>query len=382
MATAPSGPLAGLRVLELGGIGPGPFCGMILADLGAEVVRVDRTAEAGRPAFNPVLQRGRLSVTLDLKVPAGAATALRLVDTADALIEGFRPGVAERLGLGPDECLARNPRLVYGRMTGWGQHGPLAQAPGHDINYIALSGALHAIGPAEGDPAVPLNLIGDMGGGGLLLALGIAAGLVHARTSGHGQVVDAAMVDGSALQLSLVQGMMAQGQWTDRRGANLLDGTAPFYRTYRCADGSHMAVGCIEPQFFAEFLDALGLSADPLFAKQSDTSAWPGMTDRLTEIFARRTRSEWTEVFAGRDACTTPVLDFAEAAAHPHNVARGTYTTQGGSPVPSPAPRFLGTPSATAGPAPHNGAHTDEVLRAAGLSSDELTALRSQGIIA
>jgi alpha-methylacyl-CoA racemase len=382
MATASSGPLAGLRVLELGGIGPGPFCGMILADMGAEVIRVDRTAEAGHPAFNPVLQRGRRSVALDLKTPEGARTALRLVDTADALIEGFRPGVAERLGLGPEECLARNPRLVYGRMTGWGQDGPLAQAPGHDINYIALSGVLHAIGPADGDPAVPLNLIGDMGGGGLLLALGVVAGLLSARTTGRGQVVDAAMTDGSALQLALIQGMMAQGQWTDRRGGNLLDGAAPFYRTYRCADGGHMAVGCIEPQFYGEFLAVLGLSTDPLFAKQSNTTAWPRMAARLEEIFTGRTRDEWTAAFAGRGACTTPVLDMAEAAAHPHNVARGTYLTRDGLPSPAPAPRFLATPSAAGHPAPRNGADTDEVLLAAGLSTAELTVLRTQGVIA
>ncbi|WP_432197476.1 CaiB/BaiF CoA transferase family protein [Streptomyces sp. bgisy027] len=383
MPTAPSGPLAGLRVLELGGIGPGPFCGMILADMGAEVIRIDRTAEAGRPAFNPVLQRGRRSVALDLKATEGTRTALRLVDTADALIEGFRPGVAERLGLGPEECLARNPKLVYGRMTGWGQDGPLAHTPGHDINYIALSGALHAIGPADGDPTVPLNLIGDMGGGGLLLALGIVGGLVHARATGRGQVVDAAMTDGSALQLALVHGMMAQGQWTDRRGGNQLDGAAPFYRTYRCADVGHMAVGCIEPQFYAEFLDVLGLSTDPLFAKQNDTSAWPAMAARLEEIFAHRTRSEWTAAFTDREACTTPVLDFTEAATHPHNVARGTYLTRDDDLLsPAPAPRFLGTPTAAGHPAPSNGAHTDEVLLAAGLSADELAALRTQGVIA
>lgn len=382
MTSTPAGPLAGLRVIELGGIGPGPFCGMILADMGAEVIRIDRPADAGRPAMFPILQRGRRSVALDLKAEAGTQTALRLIDTADAVIEGFRPGVTERMGLGPDVCLERNPALVYGRMTGWGQDGPLAQAPGHDINYIAISGALGAIGPADGDPVLPLNLVGDMGGGGLLLALGISAALVRARTTGQGQVVDAAMTDGAAIQLALIHGLMAQGRWADRRGVNIFDGAAPFYRTYRCADGRHMAVGCVELQFYEVTLAVLGLADDPLFAKQHDIGAWPAMSARLAEVFAGRTRDEWTEAFDGTESCVTPVLNLAEAAAHPHNAARGTYTTDSGFVAPGPAPRFLGTPSAPPAVAPVTGAHTREVLAAAGLDEAELTALAGQGVIA
>ncbi|GAA2120865.1 CaiB/BaiF CoA-transferase family protein [Kitasatospora saccharophila] len=378
---AAAGPLAGIRVIELGGIGPGPFCGMILADLGAEVIRIDRPAEHGTRTRHPILHRGRRSVTLDLKNPVGAATALRLIDTADALIEGFRPGVTERLGLGPDVCQARNPRLVYGRMTGWGQDGPLAQEPGHDINYIAVAGALGAIGPADGDPVVPLNLVGDMGGGGMLLALGIAAALVSARTTGRGQVVDAAMTDGTAIQLALIHGLLASGRWTDRRASNLFDGGAPFYRTYRCADGLHLAVGSVEPQFYAALLDVIGLTDDPLFAAQHDTAAWPRMADGLGEVFATRTRDQWAAAFEGRGACVTPVLDFAEAAAHHHNAARGTYTTEGGLLQPGPAPRFLGTPSATPAPAPVIGSHTAEVLAEAGLDAATMAALREQRVV-
>ncbi|MFJ7420968.1 CaiB/BaiF CoA transferase family protein [Streptomyces uncialis] len=377
-----AGPLAGLRVVELGGIGPGPFCGMILADLGAEVIRVDRPADAGRPAIFPILQRGRRSIALDLKSPLGAATALRLIDPADALIEGFRPGVAERMGLGPDICLERNPRLVYGRMTGWGQDGPLAQAPGHDINYLAVAGALGAIGPADGDPVVPLNLVGDMGGGGLLLALGIAAALVGAKATGLGQVVDAAMTDGTALQLALVHGFLAQGRWTDRRESNLFDGAAPFYRTYRCADGGHMAVGCVEPRFYATTLAVLGLGDDPLLAAQHDTAAWPAMSARLAERFATRTRDEWTAAFEGNDACVTPVLSFTEAAVHPHNTTRGTYTTAAGFIQPGPAPRFLGTPPGVPRPAPVTGADTHAILAAAGLDEEAVTALYEKGVVA
>jgi alpha-methylacyl-CoA racemase len=359
----PGGPLRGVRVVELGGIGPGPFCGMVLADLGADVVRVDRPEQAGSRSDHPILHRNRRSVVLDLKDASGAATARRLAARADAVIEGFRPGVAERLGLGPAQCLADNPRLVYGRVTGWGQDGPLAAEPGHDINYIAIAGALGAIGPSGGDPAVPLNLVGDMGGGGLLLALGVCAALLHARATGEGQVVDAAMTDGAALQLALVHGLLATGRWVDRRGANLLDGAAPFYRTYRCAGGGHVALGCIEPQFYQSALDVLGLRDDPLFAAQFDAASWPAMTARLAEVFAGGTREEWTSRFAGRGACLTPVLSFAEAAAHPHNAARGTYTVDSDGRVqPGAAPRFSGTPAAPPRPAPVVGAHTDEVL--------------------
>ncbi|MER6912719.1 CaiB/BaiF CoA-transferase family protein [Streptomyces sp. NPDC000594] len=363
----PTGPLAGIRVVELGGIGPGPFAGMLLADQGADVIRVDRPAEAGAPSRHPVLHRGRRSVTLDLKDPADIEAVLAVVDTADALIEGFRPGVAERLGLGPDRCLARNPKLVYGRMTGWGQDGPLARAPGHDINYIAVAGALGALGGAGENPPVPLNLIGDMGGGGMLLALGITTALVHAGRTGTGQVVDAAMTDGTAVQLALVHGLLAVGRWEDARGVNLFDGGAPFYRTYRTSDGGHMAVGSVEPQFYAVLLRTLGLTGDPLFAGQHDRGCWPAMAQRLAGIFAGRTRAEWTALFDGTESCVTPVYGLTEAAAHPHNVARGTYLTEGGVLQPAPAPRFLGTPPGTPRPAPVIGAHTREVLAEVGL---------------
>ena len=353
------GPLAGHRVLELGGIGPGPFCGMILGDLGAEVIRIDRPAEAGAESLQPVLHRGRRSMTLDLKSPQGAEVALRLVETADALVEGFRPGVTERLGLGPETCLARNPRLVYGRMTGWGQDGPLAQDPGHDLNYIGIAGALGAIGPAEGDPPVPLNLIGDMGGGGMLLAMGIAAALVHVAKTGEGQVVDAAMTDGTAIMLGIVHGLLARGLWTDRRGVNLLDGGAPFYRTYRCADGRHVAVGSLEPEFYAALLRVLDLTDDSGFAHQHDPAAWPAMAARLADIFATRTRDEWAAAFAGQGACVTAVLGLGEAAAHPHNAARGTYTAGAdGTIQPGVAPRFSATqPPPTQAGAAHRGPH-------------------------
>ncbi|MGW1979527.1 CaiB/BaiF CoA transferase family protein [Streptomyces sp. NPDC001889] len=374
-ASTTTGALAGIRVVELGGIGPGPFAGMLLADQGAEVVRVDRPALAGTASGHPVLHRGRRSVALDLKDPRGVEAALAIIDTADALVEGFRPGVAERLGLGPGICLARNPGLVYGRMTGWGQDGPLAQAPGHDINYIAVAGALGALGAAGENPPVPLNLFGDMGGGGMLLALGITTALLSAERTGRGQVVDAAMTDGTAVQLALIHGLLAVGRWEDARGVNLFDGGAPFYRTYRTSDGGHMAVGSVEPPFYAALLDVLGLAGDPLFARQHDRAAWPAMSARLDEVFAGRTRAEWTAVFDGTPSCVTPVYGLTEAASHPHNVARGTYYTENGLLQPAPAPRFSGTPAATPRPAPVVGAHTREVLTEAGLDADTVDAL-------
>ncbi|NBE53626.1 CaiB/BaiF CoA transferase family protein, partial [Streptomyces boluensis] len=337
--TGASGPLAGVRIVELGGIGPGPFAGMVLAGLGAEVVRVERPG-ARVSAADTVLLRGRSSVAVDLKHPEGAAAALRLVDSADALLEGFRPGVTERLGLGPDVCLARNPRLVYGRMTGWGQDGPLAQAPGHDINYIGLTGVLHAIGRADGDPVPPLNLVGDFGGGGMLLALGVVSALLHARSTGAGQVVDAAMTDGSALLLAMTYGFLGAGQWSDERGVNLFSGCAPFYTTYRCADGEHVAVGAIEPRFYADLVAGLGLADDPGCGTQGPPDTWPVVRKRFAEVFAGRTRDAWAGHFAGTQACVTPVLSLTEAAAHPHNAARGTYLDGDGPLRPAPAPRF------------------------------------------
>ena len=377
------GPLSGLHVVELGGIGPVPLCGMILSDLGAEVVRIDRPSLAGTESLAPVLHRGRRSVTIDLKTPEGRGLALRLIDRAQALVEGFRPSVTERLGLGPGACLARNPQLVYGRMTGWGQDGPLAGEAGHDIDYIALAGALGAIGPRDGNPVVPLNLVGDMGGGGMMLALGICAGVLHARATGEGQVVDAAMTDGVALQLAGIHGLLARGLWSDRRGENLLDGSAPFYGTYRCADGGHVAVGCLEPEFYAAFLAVLELADDPLFADQLDRSAWPAMAERLEATFAERARDEWATLFAGRDACVTPVLGLAEAAHHPHNATRGTYLVdEDGAIQPGVAPRFLGTPSPAPRPAQAVGADTEDVLAELGVDSAAFARLRELGVVA
>ncbi|MHB9755972.1 CaiB/BaiF CoA transferase family protein [Streptomyces sp. BYX5S] len=378
-----AGPLAGVRVVELGGIGPAPFCGMLLADLGAEVIRVDRPAEAGRPSPHPVLQRGRRSVAVDLKSPEGAAAARQLIGRCDAVIEGFRPGVAERLGLGPDVLLAVNPKLVYGRMTGWGQDGPLAQEPGHDINYIAVAGALGAIGPAEGDPVPPLNLIGDFGGGGMLLALGLVSAVLHARTTGAGQVVDAAMTDGTALLLAMTYGFLAQGVWKDRPGTNLLDGGAPFYAVYRCADDRHVAVGAIEPQFYAALLRVLGLDGDERFARQHERANWPAMKAELTRRFATRPRDAWARLFDGQGACVSPVLSLKEAPEHPHNAARATYRRGAhGGHEPSPAPRFTATPPGEPAPAPRIGAHTTDVLTAlAGLDPEDVDTLREKGIV-
>ncbi|MFC1411122.1 CaiB/BaiF CoA transferase family protein [Streptacidiphilus sp. N1-12] len=378
---AAAGPLAGVRVAELGGIGPVPFCGMLLGDLGAEVVRVDHPSAAGRPSPFPVVHRNRRSLAVDLKQPQGVDAVLRLVQDCDAVIEGFRPGAVERLGLGPDACLARNPRLVYGRMTGWGQDGPMAQEPGHDINYIALAGALHTIGPADGDPVPPLNLVGDFGGGGMLLALGVLSAVISARTTGHGQVVDAAMTDGTALQLAMTYGFLAQGRWEDRRGVNILDGGAPYYGVYRCADGGHVAVGAIEGPFYAALLRVLGLDTDPVYARQQDRAAWPAMRAGLERAFGSRSRDEWARLFDGQGACVTPVLSLTEAAGHPHNAARGTYRPLPGGFAPAPAPRFSGTPAAEPAPAATVGADTGRVLAELGLADEEITALRDKGVI-
>jgi alpha-methylacyl-CoA racemase len=348
------GPLSGCRVVELAGIGPGPFAGMILADLGAEVVRVDRPAP-GEPRAEPfdVLGRGKKSVVLDLKRPEAVAAVLDLVAVADALIEGYRPGVAERLGLGPAECLARNPRLVYGRMTGWGQDGPLAQQAGHDIAYIAVTGALHAIGEEGGPPQIPLNLLGDFGGGSTYLVIGVLAALWAVRGGAPGQAVDAAIVDGAAHLLAMTHGMLAAGGWADERGVNLLDGGAPYYAVYATADGRHMAVGALEPKFYAEFLARLGLDEDP--ARQHDRSGWAGLRQRIADRFASRTQADWTRVFDGSDACVAPVLGLREAADHPHMAARGTLVARDGVLQPAPAPRFSATPAGPVAPPPAAG---------------------------
>ncbi|MEU1479560.1 CaiB/BaiF CoA-transferase family protein [Streptomyces sp. NPDC005760] len=357
------GPLSGCRVLELAGIGPGPFAGMTLADLGAEVVRVDRPGGSGLfPGFEhvDVLNRGKKSVLLDLKRPDAVRAVLDMAARADVLIEGYRPGVAERLGLGPDDCLARNPRLVYGRMTGWGQDGPLARLAGHDIGYIALTGALHAVGSAGGPPQIPLNLVGDFGGGGTYLVIGVLAALREAERTGRGQVVDAAIVDGTAHLLAGTHMLLATGTWQDERGVNLLDGGAPFYAVYETSDGRHMAVGALEPKFYAELLAVLGLDEDP--AAQHDRAGWPRLRERLAAAFASRTQDEWAEAFSSSDACVAPVLSLREASDHPHIRARGTLVERDGVLQPAPAPRFSATPTALGSPPPVPGRHTADVL--------------------
>ncbi len=339
------GPLAGIRVVELAGIGPGPFACMLLADLGADVVRVTRPG--ARVLALDTLLRGRPALGADLKTPAGRAAVLELVDRADVLVEGFRPGVTERLGLGPADCQARNPRLVYGRMTGWGQDGPLAQRAGHDINYLSLTGGLHAIGEAGRRPVPPLNLVADFGGGALYLVMGVLAALVERQSSDRGQVVDAAMVDGVSSLLAMAQSMRALGIWADERGANLLDGGAPFYRTYECRDGGYVAVGCLESQFFAVFAALIGVELPP----QEDRARWPEMETAIAAAFASRTRDEWSEVYAGTDACVTPVLTLAEAPHHPHLTARGSQVLTGDVATPAAAPRLSRTPGRAGEPA-------------------------------
>ncbi|MET0961496.1 MAG: CaiB/BaiF CoA-transferase family protein [Noviherbaspirillum sp.] len=341
------GPLEGLKVLELAGIGPAPFCAMMLADMGADVVRIERPGAAsvtGADGRFDILRRSRRVLALDLKDPDAVATVLALAGQADALIEGFRPGVMERLGLGPEVCLARRPSLVYGRMTGWGQTGPLAHAAGHDINYIAISGALHAIGAPAGTPLPPLNYVGDFGGGAMMLAFGILCALHHARNGGAGQVVDAAMTDGAALLSAMMYGMHAAGAWSNRRGENMLDGGAHFYGAYACADGKHVSIGSIEPQFYAQLMRLTGIS-DPVFSAQLDRNNWPLLKERLAAVFLTRTRAEWCAVMEGSDVCFAPVLDWDEAPQHAHNQARQTFVTVDGVLQPAPAPRFSGTPA-------------------------------------
>jgi alpha-methylacyl-CoA racemase len=367
-------PLAGLRVIEFAGIGPGPYACLLLAELGAEVIRVDRAA-AGGLFSSEVLNRSRPSVAIDLKSPAGVETVLRLIEGADVVVEGLRPGVMERLGLGPQECLARNPRLVYGRMTGWGQTGPLASVAGHDITYAALTGALHATGSAD-KPRNAVNLVADFGGGTLFLVMGILAALFERGGSGRGQVVDAAMVDGAASLMTMVYGLRAVGLWQDRREANLLDGGAPFYDTYACADGKHVAVGALEPQFFAELMKHTELSFE-----QWDVAAWPAMRAALAEAFGSRTRDEWAAVFEGTDACVAPVLSLAEAPAHPHNVARGVFAPYRDGVAPRIAPVFSRTPALPPGEAHAPGQDTRDVLLAAGFAAAEVDALLAQGVV-
>ena len=379
------GALDGVRVIELAGIGPGPFCGMMLADMGAEVIRVDRASEVtgGDPEQPPrdVLARGRRSIGVDLKHPEGRETVLRLVESADLFFEGFRPGVAERLGVGPGDCLGRNPALVYGRMTGWGQDGPYASAAGHDINYIALAGVLAHIGRGHTGPVPPLNLVGDFGGGGMYLAFGMVCALVEARNSGRGQVVDAAMVDGAASLMSAFFGMMSSGFHQPQRGVNLLDTGAHFYDVYQCSDGEWIALGAIEPQFYAEMLERLGLDPDE-FATQYDRAQWPTLSEKVAQVVATRTRDQWDSALAGTDVCYAPVLSAFEAVEHPHNVARSTFVDVAGVVQPSPAPRFSRTPGEIRRPPSHAGQHTDEILAEAGFDADAVVALRTTGAIA
>jgi alpha-methylacyl-CoA racemase len=373
------GPLTGLRVIELAGIGPGPFCAMMLADMGAEVIRIDRKGASGGSKFD-VMNRNRRSIALDLKKPQAIETVLRLVEKADALQEGFRPGVTERLGLGPDICLARNKKLVYGRMTGWGQDGPLAQAAGHDLNYIALSGALSAIGPTNGKPVPPLNLVGDFGGGAMYLAFGMVCALLEAQRSGQGQVVDAAMVDGAASLMAMFFSFTASGIWKDQRGSNLLDGGAHFYDTYECADGLYVAIGSIEPQFYALLREKAGLT-DPAFDAQMDRDAWPDLKAKLAAVIKTKSRAQWTAIMEGTDVCFAPVLSIAEVKDHPHNAARGTIINVAGVDQPAPAPRFSRTKAAVPTPPSRAGSDTKSVLADWGFSAAEIETLESQQAI-
>jgi alpha-methylacyl-CoA racemase len=382
------GPLEGIRIVELAGIGPGPFCAMLLSDMGAEVIRVDRAAIVGQDTdrdgndsrFN-LLARGRRNIAVDLKNPAAVDATLRLIDRADALLEGFRPGVMERLGLGPDICLARNPKLVYGRMTGWGQDGPIAHIAGHDINYIALSGVLHTIGEAGGPPVPPLNLVGDFGGGALYLAMGVLAGVISARSTGRGQVIDCSMVEGSASLMMMMYGALASGAWRETRGANRTDGGAHYYHVYETKDGEYVSVGAIEPQFYALLLKHTGLEGEDL-PPQTDRAHWPKMQERLARIFKTKTRAEWTEIMQQTDICFAPVLRMSEALRHPHNVSRESFVEIDGIAQPAPAPRFLGTPTRVQRPPARVGEHTDQVLRDWGFSVAEIAELHRSGGVA
>jgi alpha-methylacyl-CoA racemase len=371
------GPLHGVKVLEIAGLAAAPLGCTILADLGADVLRVDRVG--GHGIAQDPLSRSRRSVALDLKSAEGTEILLRLASSHDVLVEAFRPGVAERLGFGPAVCTERNPRLIYARMTGWGQDGPLAPTAGHDIDYIAISGALSLVGRAGERPVPPVNLVGDFGGGGMLLAVGVLAALVERERSGQGQVIDAAMVDGSALLTAIFHGFGAIGSWKDQRGSNLIDGGAPFYDTYQTADG-YLAVGALEPQFYAALLDGLGLAGDPSLPDRDDRSCWPALRERFASVIAGRTTAAWTDVFAGTDACVAPVLSLAEAVKHPHNQARATFTEVGGVAQPAPAHRFSRTPADPPQPPPAIGQSTDEVLAALGYSPAEITALRARAV--
>jgi alpha-methylacyl-CoA racemase len=371
-----SGPLSGLKIVEFAGIGPGPFCGMLLSDLGADVVRIDRKG-SGRASPADVTSRGRRSIALDLKSPEAIEACLKLFESADAVFEGFRPGVMERLGLGPEVALKRNPKLVFGRMTGWGQFGPYAQAAGHDMNYIAITGALHAIGTKD-KPIPPLNLVGDFGGGALYLAFGLLAGVIHARASGQGQVIDCAMSDGAASLMSMFYGFKGAGAWQDNRRANLLDGGAHFYDTYQCSDGKWVSIGSIEPQFYALLMEKTGIT-DPAFANQMSRKDWPELQTKLAAVIATKTQKQWCDLMEATDVCFAPVLDLDEAPKHAHNVARQTFVEIAGVVQPAPAPRFSATPGAIQGPPPAIGSSTETALADWGFASAEIEALKASG---
>ncbi|TDP97113.1 CaiB/BaiF CoA transferase family protein [Labedaea rhizosphaerae] len=378
-----NGPLAGIKVVELAGLAPAPFAGTVLADLGADVIRVDR-AKPGADVLtfpNDPLTRSRRWIGVDVKAPEGLELVLRLVDGADVLIEGYRPGVAERMGLGPDDCLARNPRLVYGRITGWGQDGPLAPTAGHDINYIAIAGALDPIGPAGGKPTPPVNLLGDFGGGGLVLAMGVLAALVERQGSGRGQVVDASMVEGAALLTTSLRGLAELGMWGNGRGQNLLDGGAPFYDTYETADGKYVAIGAIENRFWAALRDVLGLTT-PESENHTNPANWPVLREQIAAAVRTRTRDEWAKLAEGTDACLAPVLSLAEAPAHPHNMARGSFVDVGGTQQPAPAPKFSRTKADPPTPPAEPRSDTTAVLAELGLDAGRIEQLRAAGTVA
>lgn len=378
------GPLAGLKIIEIAGIGPGPFCAMLLADMGADVLRIDRTEPSGLgisqdPRFD-LLTRGRRSVAIDLKQPEGVAAVLQLVSKADGFIEGFRPGVAERLGIGPEQCLDRNPRLVYGRMTGWGQDGPIAHSAGHDINYIALAGALHGIGRSGEAPVPPLNLVGDFGGGAMFLAFGLVSALLEASRSGRGQVVDVSMVEGASYLMTAFFGMQASGFWQQARGENVLDTGAHYYNVYETSDGQYISIGSIEPKFYAELLETLGLASEDL-PKQNDRAQWPAMKERLSKLFKTKTRDEWCAVMEGSDICFAPVLSLSEVHEHAHNKARGSFIEIEGVVQPAPAPKFSRTQAEIQRPPPRRGEHTKTALSDWGLAPAEIAALEEAGAI-
>jgi alpha-methylacyl-CoA racemase len=383
------GPLAGVKVLEVGGIGPAPFCGMLLSDMGADVVLIERKG-AGSASLDlrsagvskwSIVHRGKKSLAMDLKKPAAAKALLRLVSDADVLIEGFRPGVMEKLGFGPEQCREVNRRLVYGRMTGWGQYGPLSHCAGHDINYIALAGALYHGGHGDSAPAAPPTLVGDIGGGAMLLTVGVLAALLEARQSGEGQVIDAAITDGAALMTSLLLGLQQQGLWTDRRQGNMLDGSSHWYDCYECADGEYISIGALEPGFYRQLLEKCGLGEDAGLRPQFEPASWPAQKEKMKEVFRSRKRDEWCQILEGTDACFAPVLNLSEAPRHAHNRARGTFVEIDGVTQPAPAPRFSRTPGVIRGTAPANGEHTRSVLQGAGFSEREIDGFRAQDVI-